>query len=109
MYKLLRLGLQSSFAHYSYKLGCWNRPEYGKLFVFDTIENAKLYWAKRPPDIDYVLYSCSVINPKRADRIAASALDFCVFWRGHNYLPTMKAPRGTFFVDGVWLNKCISC
>jgi len=105
MYKLLNVHdgkLLSTLGGMVYKVGQWNWPKYGKLFVFENY-NYALQHATLQSMSRFKIMKCTVINPSRIEKIAFSSGDFEAFWTGGMVI-SMDPPPGTFVVDGVYLH-----
>ena len=114
-YKILTSQLCSLNAQHivRYKIGEWVSPVIpnSKLFVFDTLENVRLYADKFSYPYKCI-FQCEVKNPVRVKRIPFSLEDVYQFWikrlaKKRNIM-TMPAPKGTLLVDKVKILKTIA-
>jgi len=104
MYKVVREDLTSfNSGNLQYKINKWVKPEYGKLFVFDTIENAKEFLSEYRFRT-YHIYRCKVkgyVEPFLMLR-TQNGLDYVKAWACE--LDTkIPAPKGTWVCDAVKL------
>jgi len=108
MYKLLRERnglLYSSYASKIYRVGSWEYPKFGKLFVFDTLKNLKNHM---PCPHRFVAYKCEVRDPEPIEIIARWRGDFESFWREKCWW-CMDAPKGTLVCSAVKLTEKVYC
>jgi len=80
-----------------------SKPHYGKLFVFNTKENA-LRYIKTAGGIGIQLWTCEELNAVKADGF----LFFIDPISGRLTKTIMTPPDGTFAVDGIKLIERIS-
>lgn len=96
----------------NYRTQRWVKPKLpnSKLFVFDSLENAKKFtqdrWEDSPRVKEYI-YECEVKNPTVANRICDfyGLGSFVKYWKGALICGTSSAPKGTYFADAVKLTK----
>ena len=81
-----------------YKVGETTIPKIGKIFVFNTIEDAKNFGFCNSSK----LFTCEVTNPIRA-LYRSWSLDFPSFWNLNKH--TVEVPLGTYYVDSCKLLK----
>ena len=81
----------------------WVFPEYGKLFVFDTLENATEYIS---PTKNLKIFKCDILGePEKPEKICDWSLttqEQRDYWNGKT-VSTMKPHLGTILVDAVKL------
>lgn len=88
----------------TYRVGIKTKPKFGKLFVFDNIENARNHC-----NIGDMIYACDAENTKYSDKVMIPNV-YCVslehiidFWLGKTYDDPWLTPKGTMFADSVTL------
>jgi hypothetical protein len=85
-----------------YKFGKKTSPKFGKIFCFDTLENAKLLIGENSID---VILKCKGRKAKYQRKSAAYFFgDFKYFWRNSHYKKKIRktdTPIGTIFMDWV--------
>jgi hypothetical protein len=93
-----------------YKTQRWRKPRLqgSKIFVFDSLNNARCFIAKNS-GFNLVIYECEVQNPVKAQCYAYIADDNSIlyFWRRglEEDKSDFQLPVGTYFVDKVKLIK----
>lgn len=113
MYKVVRVSKDGKRLSYGntphaleYSQEKWTTPKIGKLFVFDTLENAKNFLTSYHPDscAGYEIYDCEVKNEEPCDKLASVSY-IVEFWnKSLNYI-SVRAPRGTYMCDAVRLKE----
>ena len=113
--------LSTTITPYSleYPLNEWVYPKIGKIFVFDNIENAKLFVNPpfrnpRPSDKYLACYKVEVKNPVSLPYCAMPNIYIDLFW--HNYeigkesnaVYIAATPQGTYICDAVKLIEKIN-
>jgi len=83
-----------------YEIGEWVKPRFGKLFVFDTIENTQNFihdWG------GFRLYRCEALNAERLNTMCLPIMwdRFEKFWKGQAV--KYSTPTGTYGCDAVKL------
>lgn len=119
MYKVLSVNgyiYESAFNISDYRIryakGEWARPVFGKLFVFDTLENA-INWMKKDK-WGNVIFECEVENPTPINELIPS-FSFLIrcFWEDldrikKTYRGDLKsAPIGSIWCDAVKITTLV--
>jgi len=106
MFKVLREDHTSfNIGNLKYGIGLWVKPEFGKLFVFDTIENARASlprWRKK----EFLIYGCSVRGEVKRfyGKVPQCRIDYKKFWAGNwDGCEGLRVPSGTLLVDEIKL------
>lgn len=97
-----------------YKTQRWRKPalKNSKIFVFDTLDNAKNFLNKNwYTDKEKIcIYECEVRNPEKAKKYAFYPMDHDIehFWKNVFYdVHIDEPPTGTYFADAIKLTRRI--
>ena len=90
-----------------YKPNEWIKPKIGKIFAFNTIEDARQFRAGLGSNFRYELWKGIGKNIEDIEKICLNWEDTEMFWKG---LPTsfFRAPPGTVVVDELKLLEKIA-
>lgn len=102
-YKLTTCNLQSVIAirnQIQYSIGEWIKPEFGKIFVFDTEYNARMFG-----NFNHRLFKCEVENPVKIEKICAYDFDrdYKKFWRTNLVDHYGYPPTGSYVCNAIRL------
>lgn len=91
-----------------YTPGEWISPKIGKIFVFETYDDAMFFLRLHSPDkkLDqYEIYYCDVVNPQKCENVADTRF-IREFWDGTiEFRHVCKSPKGTYMCDKILLKK----
>jgi hypothetical protein len=95
----------SSIARSTYVIGIPTRPDYGKLFIFDTLDNARFHCG---PNQTIFVCDAKNVTQCRVSHIPnlyrASEDEIKLFWDySYEYISGWETPKGTMFADEVTL------
>lgn len=78
-----------------YNIGEWTKPKVGKIFVFDSLENAQDFTWQGD-----VIFKCEAKNPTKAHYRCFKNNKFESFWSGYGN-SCDDVPKGTYFADEI--------
>jgi len=85
-----------------YKLKELAKPKIGKVFLFGSLEEARVWAETYLRDYDWAILICSVTSARLIKKVPAFPEDFEDFWKGVKIEDKVSTSASTYVAEGVF-------